>query len=195
MPPRARSMSSSPSATTAPTMARSRCPFARPHGLIHVANDTATKGFRELESKGFIKRHRCGSFNWKLRHATTWILTEHSYRDQTATKDFMRWPNDPEPGPSSFADRPKPGAHLRADAAALVDSVSRLGPWVRLCTADRSQTVARMYSATPASQSLTLTAGLVPALWLVRRPPHRSTRHRAVGKMLVALLGFAWGTR
>lgn len=59
--------------------------------LLHIAKDTASKALNELEAKGFIKRHVCGSFNWKRRHATTWILTEHELGDQLATKEFARW--------------------------------------------------------------------------------------------------------
>ena len=38
---------------------------------LHIAKDTATKSFHELEAKGFIRRHVCGSFDWKRKHATT----------------------------------------------------------------------------------------------------------------------------
>ncbi len=38
---------------------------------LHIAKDTATKSFRELEEKGFIRAKQKGSFHWKRRHATT----------------------------------------------------------------------------------------------------------------------------
>lgn len=59
--------------------------------LLHIAKDTASKAFKELEEKGFVKRNVCGSFNWKRRHATTWILTEYEFDDEPATKEFARW--------------------------------------------------------------------------------------------------------
>jgi hypothetical protein len=31
--------------------------------LVHIAKDTASKSFHELEEKGFVRRHVCGSFN------------------------------------------------------------------------------------------------------------------------------------
>ncbi len=59
--------------------------------LANIAKDTATLVFRELQEKGFIKAKQIGSFDWKLSHATTWILTEHPYQDNLATKEFMSW--------------------------------------------------------------------------------------------------------
>ncbi len=67
---------------------------------VHCSKDTASNAFHELEDKGFLKRNVCGSFDWKKRHATTWILTVHPYKNQLATKDFMRWRDDNlKPGP------------------------------------------------------------------------------------------------
>lgn len=58
---------------------------------LGIADNTASKAFKELEEKGFIKSKQKGSFKWKTRHATSWILTEFEYNNQLATKDFMRW--------------------------------------------------------------------------------------------------------
>ncbi len=58
---------------------------------LGVAHNTANKAFKELEEKGFIKPNEKGSFTYKLRHATSWVLTEFEYHGQLATKDFMRW--------------------------------------------------------------------------------------------------------
>lgn len=78
--------------------------------LVHIAKDTATKAFHELEEKGFIRRNVCGSFNWKLKHATTWILTEHPFNEQPATKDFARWaPGKSNAGPNSGTNSPGSG--------------------------------------------------------------------------------------
>lgn len=113
--------------------------------LVHIAKDTATKAFHELEDKGFIRRNVCGSFNWKLKHATTWILTEHTFNDQPATKDFARWtPEKSEPGPDPGTDCPKQETQqgLASTLASLI--VSILGLWAQSCTAPRSQTAARI---------------------------------------------------
>jgi hypothetical protein len=53
-----------------------------------------TKGWRalhELRDKGFIRPHHEGYFQVKVRHATTWVLSEFEFAGQVATKDFMRW--------------------------------------------------------------------------------------------------------
>ena len=114
-------------------------------GLVHIAKDTATKAFHELEDKGFIRRNVCGSFNWKIKHATTWILTEHPFNDQPATKDFARWsPKKPEPGPNSGTRCPKPGTKIRRFRSNHHLSVLTLGPVARFCKAPRSQMAARI---------------------------------------------------
>lgn len=61
--------------------------------LLNCNKDTAGKAFKTLEAKGFIKIKTKGSFSWKVRHSTTWILTEHSYAGALATKSFMRSPS------------------------------------------------------------------------------------------------------
>ncbi len=72
--------------------------------LVRIAKDTATKTFYELEEKGFILRNECGSFNWKLRHATTWFLTQHPVHGVSPTKEFMRWR-------AEKSKKPVPGGH------------------------------------------------------------------------------------
>ena len=113
--------------------------------LIHVAKDTATKSFHELEAKGFIRRNVCGSFNWKEGRATTWILTEHDLDGQTATKDFVRPQSEKlKPGPRSGTKCPKPGTPHTLLRQKWPSIVLRLGPWVRSCTVARSQIAARI---------------------------------------------------
>ena len=56
-----------------------------------VCKNTASKAFRELEDRGFLKARQRGSFRLKIRHATEWTLTGESFNGQPATKDFMRW--------------------------------------------------------------------------------------------------------
>lgn len=59
--------------------------------LLHVDKSTASAWLWSLEATGFIRASVRGSQDVKERHATSWILTEHSFGDATATKDFMRW--------------------------------------------------------------------------------------------------------
>lgn len=58
---------------------------------LAVSKNTAVRLFHELGDKGFIRARQRGSFAWKARHATSWILTEFGYAGQTPTKEFMRW--------------------------------------------------------------------------------------------------------
>lgn len=59
--------------------------------LLGVANNTANKAIWELEEKGFVRLVQPASFAWKKRRASTYVLTQHPFRDEPATKDFMRW--------------------------------------------------------------------------------------------------------
>lgn len=124
--------------------------------LIHVAKDTAGHSFRELEEKGFLKRNLCGSFNWKRRHATTWILTEHPLGDEPATKEFARWcPEKSEAGPNVGTTCPNKGPRGGRFRQMSRLPVPELGPSARFCTVPRSQTAAHIYSAMPCATNVT----------------------------------------
>jgi hypothetical protein len=56
----------------------------------------ASKMFAELEDKGFIKVNQRGSFSWKVKHSTTWILTKHPCGSRPPTADFMKWQPAPQ---------------------------------------------------------------------------------------------------
>jgi len=58
---------------------------------LHIHRDTVTKGFAALIDKGFIKCNQKGHFGYKVRHASTWILTQERYQDQLPTKDYLKW--------------------------------------------------------------------------------------------------------
>lgn len=132
--------------------------------LIHVAKDTATKSFHELEAKGFIRRNVCGSFNWKLRHATTWILTEYPFLEKEATKDFARWsPENSDPGPKVGSNCPKEGTGGGRFRISGPRSGPQLGPWSRSCMVHRSQSRARIYSAMPCFFPCSAMTGMRPA--------------------------------
>lgn len=66
---------------------------------LHVSQRTVWKWFQTLKERGFIKEAQKGGFELKIRHATTWILTEHPVGNALPTKEFARWqpPADSEP--------------------------------------------------------------------------------------------------
>ena len=108
--------------------------------LINVNKDTAARCFKELEEKGFIRANLRGHFIWKVRHATTWILTEFDFGDELATKDFTRWPPSKEfPGPKTDPHCPKQGTDLITikQLLTLLALGSGQGTW--LCTVPRSR--------------------------------------------------------
>ena len=113
--------------------------------LLHIAKETATKAFRELEHKGFIKCRKCGSFNYKLRHASTWILTEHAFNDELSSKEFASWrPENLESGPKPETRCPRIGTVSRSDHAISLLGVLDLGPAPSFCTGPRSQSTAHI---------------------------------------------------
>lgn len=96
---------------------------------LNIAKDTASKAFRELAAKGFIKISQPGNFDWKVGLATTWILTEHPLGDDLATKDFMTWrPENLEPGPKSRPKRPNNGTGNAKFAQFSFRDVPHQGP-------------------------------------------------------------------
>lgn len=113
--------------------------------LVHVAKDTASKALHELEAKGFIKSNVCGSFNFKLGLATTWILTEFELDGNPPTKEFFSWrPENSEAGPKSGPNCPKPGTRIAEYCRATLQTVLDLGPWAQSSRAPRSQIAARI---------------------------------------------------
>lgn len=58
---------------------------------LHVSPNTVATWFDVLIERGFIKVAQIGSFRLKIKHATTWSLTEHPIGDALPTKDFARW--------------------------------------------------------------------------------------------------------
>lgn len=113
--------------------------------LLHIAKDTASSCFHELEAKGFIRRNVCGSFNWKRKHATMWILTEHPFGDQLATKDFASWtPEKSEAGPKRGTRCPKRGTDPPRFRSICHLNGPRLGPWAQFCTVARPQMAVRI---------------------------------------------------
>ena len=56
-----------------------------------ISKDTAAKAMHELADKGFIEITTPGAFGYKLRHATEYRLTDHEFRGQLASREFMSW--------------------------------------------------------------------------------------------------------
>ena len=111
---------------------------------LHIAKDTATRTFHELEEKGFIKRHVCGSFNWKLRHASTWILTEFALGETPPSKEFARWRPNSEAGPKRGTSCPHSGTPDAKFSGRSLRAVLGLGPWTLFCAPPRSQITAHI---------------------------------------------------
>jgi hypothetical protein len=83
--------------------------------------------FRQLEDRGFIQPRQRGSFQWKQRHATSWLLTEYD-DDMTghkATKDFMKWrPEDAAKNKSRMSERQQPVAGPATNEPRVIQSVA-----------------------------------------------------------------------
>ncbi len=58
--------------------------------LLGYSLNTISRYFNELEVKGFLKVKEKGSFSYKKRHASTWIITSDEYYHQK-TRDFKHW--------------------------------------------------------------------------------------------------------
>jgi hypothetical protein len=72
---------------------------------LNVSPNTVSLWFRKLIDVGFIKVGQRGAFRLKVRHATSWILTEFPVREELPTKDFVRWrPTDEIQKPVSGTD-------------------------------------------------------------------------------------------
>ena len=59
-------------------------------GLLGYAPNTIKRYFDELVDKGFLRVKEKGSFTYKKRHATTWIITSEEYNNQKS-RDFKHW--------------------------------------------------------------------------------------------------------
>ena len=58
--------------------------------LLGYSINTISRYFNELEDKGFLKPNQKGSFSYKKRHASTWIITSDEYNNQKS-RDFKHW--------------------------------------------------------------------------------------------------------
>lgn len=66
---------------------------------LGVSRNTAYDACMDLIAKGFIKQRQIGHFDYKVRHATEWELTEYECASmgraeaqaRAGTKEFMQW--------------------------------------------------------------------------------------------------------
>ena len=58
--------------------------------LLGYSMNTVARYFDELVDKGFLRIKEKGSFTYKKRHATTWIITCEEYNHQKS-RDFKHW--------------------------------------------------------------------------------------------------------
>jgi Fic family protein len=58
--------------------------------LLGYSLNTVARYFDELVDKGFLRIKEKGSFTYKKRHATTWIITCEEYNHQKS-RDFKHW--------------------------------------------------------------------------------------------------------
>ena len=58
--------------------------------LLGYSMNTVARYFDELVDKGFLRIKEKGSFTYKKRHATTWIITCEEYNNQKS-RDFKHW--------------------------------------------------------------------------------------------------------
>jgi hypothetical protein len=61
---------------------------------INVSKETIAKYFNELINKGFVKLKQKGSFGFKKRHASTWILTMEEDQQGNKPRTFKHWKKD-----------------------------------------------------------------------------------------------------
>jgi hypothetical protein len=63
---------------------------------LRIGKSSAQRAFAQLQHRGFLVAGQRGSFGFKIRHSTTWRLTEHpsDVDGGWATKEFARW--DPQ---------------------------------------------------------------------------------------------------
>ena len=85
------------------------------------AKDTAYRALQELIDKGWIKIRVRGSFSRKVKHATSYILTDQPFLGREPTRDFAQWKPPPKkqnpvpkfmPDDTDFDDRPAADPHV-----------------------------------------------------------------------------------
>ncbi len=70
---------------------------------LGIGKATASRAFKELESKGFIKMNRRGE--WYGRRATTYFVTDCSYDGHPPKNTWQKW-RPPEKSDARFPDGP-----------------------------------------------------------------------------------------
>ncbi len=63
--------------------------FADGSKLLGISHGSLGRAFKELETRGFIKRIKQG--HWYGRKATEWAVTYRGYAGYLASNDWSRW--------------------------------------------------------------------------------------------------------
>ena len=59
--------------------------------LCHISKGTASKAFKELIKKGFIKVGMYSSFTCKYKKSRRWIITHYPHNEKAPTNDWQDW--------------------------------------------------------------------------------------------------------
>ncbi|PJK14484.1 helix-turn-helix domain-containing protein [Lysobacteraceae bacterium NML07-0707] len=64
---------------------------------LGISQKPTEKAFKELEARGWIRTEAKGGFSRKVKHATSYRLTDRpgASPGEVATKDYMRWRPSP----------------------------------------------------------------------------------------------------
>ena len=58
---------------------------------LNVSPNTASRNFKELQEKGFIKIALFAGFQNKHRTASRWIMTHEPYKNKAPTNEWRKW--------------------------------------------------------------------------------------------------------
>jgi hypothetical protein len=96
----------------------------------NVGKNTAVRSLERLVELGFLEQAQAGAFDYKVRHATEWRLTQYRC-DRTGalpSKAFMKWrPENTEAGPSGGYTTYPPKVPSAAISAEKVPSQGTVG--------------------------------------------------------------------
>lgn len=62
--------------------------------LCHISKGTASKAFKELMDKGFIRVGCDSSFSYKKKEARRWVITHYKLNDKAPTNEWRDWKSE-----------------------------------------------------------------------------------------------------
>ena len=100
---------------------------------LNIGKATALRALDRLQEHGFIVQMKRGAFNFKVRHATEWRLTEFGCDVTKALprKDYARWEKKntvPPQNPNGFSDETARVLRRTAEKAKTPSTVSPQHP-------------------------------------------------------------------